>query len=738
LLCVPLLLGPLLVLLISGLGPVLGQKVYTNTWAVHIPGGQEEADQIASKYGDSRVTWAEQQVSKQRKKRDVFVEPSDPKFRDQWYLYNSNHRDLNAKDAWRLGYTGKGVVVSILDDGIEKNHPDLMQNYDPDASYDVNDGDPDPQPRYTQLNDNRHGTRCAGEVAAVANNGICGVGVAYNAKIGGVRMLDGEVTDMVEAQSLSLNPQHVDIYSASWGPEDDGKTVDGPAKLAKEAFLRGVTEGRGGLGSIFVWASGNGGREKDSCNCDGYTNSIYTLSISSSTQNGNVPWYSEACSSTLATTYSSGNLNEKQIVTTDLKSKCTDSHTGTSASAPLAAGIIALALEANKNLTWRDMQHLVVRTSHPAHLLTNDWRTNGVGRKVSHAYGYGLLDASAIVALAKTWTNVGPQRKCVITMVGEPKNIGSHLLINKSVDACVGTDSHVTSLEHVQAQLSLSYNRRGNLAIHLISPAGTRSTLLHPRPHDYSSEGFNDWAFMTTHSWDENPTGVWTLEIENVAGASDYGTLTQFILVLYGTGSRYKVSAAGIFKLSFCVTECYAGYYLYQQSCVKKCPEGFSVGSQPLNYTVGNSISPASVPACLPCPPPCLTCSSLSPRACLSCPPHSSLDLISGTCLHLNQYMRESPGSFMVGSGNPGSQLQLNSQLPITIAVLSCMAIIATFAGIFLLLQLRSGALGGNRVVSYRGIPTVWGDDGMNTDSENEEFDVQNERTAFIKTQSAL
>lgn len=179
------------------------------------------------------------------------------------------------------------------------------------------------------------------------------------------------------------------------------------------------------------------------------------------------------------------------------------------------------------------------------------------------------------------------------------------------------------------------------------------------------------------------------------------------------------------------------------------------MGSQPLNYTVGNSIPPASVPACLRCPEPCLTCSSLSPQACLSCPPHSSLDLVSGTCLHL-QHMRESPGSFMAGSGNVGSQPQTRSQLPITIAVLSCIAIIATFAGIFLLLQLRSGALiklpyleaggglagsfslGGNRVVSYRGIPTVWGDDGVNTDSDNEEFDVQNERTAFIKTQSAL
>lgn len=73
-------------------------------------------------------------------------------------------------------------------------------------------------------------------------------------------------------------------------------------------------QGRGQLGSIFVWASGNGGREQDSCNCDGYTNSIYTLSISSTTQSGSVPWYSEPCSSTLATTFSSGNSGEKQIV----------------------------------------------------------------------------------------------------------------------------------------------------------------------------------------------------------------------------------------------------------------------------------------------------------------------------------------------------------------------------------------------------------------------------------------
>lgn len=56
----------------------------------------------------------------------------------------------------------------------------------------------------------------------------------------GVRMLDGDVTDAVEASSLSLNPQHIDLYSSSWGPDDDGRTVDGPATLAKKAFADGV------------------------------------------------------------------------------------------------------------------------------------------------------------------------------------------------------------------------------------------------------------------------------------------------------------------------------------------------------------------------------------------------------------------------------------------------------------------------------------------------------------------
>jgi proprotein convertase subtilisin/kexin type 1 len=147
-----------------------------------------------------------------------------------------------------------------------------------------------------------------------ANNGKCGVGVAYNAKIGGVKLLDGIVTDRVEGTALGYAYHLVDIYSASWGPNDDGKTVDGPGRLAVESLERGVTKGRRGKGNIFIWASGNGGSKGDNCNCDGYLASPYTISIGSASQKGEFPWYGEECASTLAVTYSSGAYKDQMIV----------------------------------------------------------------------------------------------------------------------------------------------------------------------------------------------------------------------------------------------------------------------------------------------------------------------------------------------------------------------------------------------------------------------------------------
>lgn len=60
------------------------------------------------------------------------------------------------------------------------------------------------------------------------------------ALVSGIRMLDGIVTDAIEASSIGFNPDHVDIYSASWGPNDDGKTVEGPGRLAQKAFEYGI------------------------------------------------------------------------------------------------------------------------------------------------------------------------------------------------------------------------------------------------------------------------------------------------------------------------------------------------------------------------------------------------------------------------------------------------------------------------------------------------------------------
>jgi len=68
--------------------------------------------------------------------------------------------------------------------------------------------------------------------------------VLYTAQAGcvGVRMLDGVVTDSLEAKALSFNLDHIDIFSASWGPSDDGTSLERPGRLASAAFEKGIRE----------------------------------------------------------------------------------------------------------------------------------------------------------------------------------------------------------------------------------------------------------------------------------------------------------------------------------------------------------------------------------------------------------------------------------------------------------------------------------------------------------------
>ncbi|KAK7504916.1 hypothetical protein BaRGS_00003944, partial [Batillaria attramentaria] len=328
-----------------------------------------------------------------------------------------------------------------------------------DASYDFSSNDPYPYPRYTDTWFNSHGTRCAGEVSAARDNNVCGVGVAYGSMVAGLRMLDQPfMTDLIEANAMGHMPNVIDIYSASWGPTDDGKTVDGPRNLTMRAIVNGVNNGRHGKGNIYVWASGDGG-PNDDCNCDGYAASMWTISINSATNDGRTAGYDESCSSTLASTFSNGKSSSHDAgvipfkpqsqffndidgdyypllvhcprggrddrATTDLYNNCTASHSGTSAAAPEAAGVFALALEANNNLTWRDIQHLTVLTSKRNSLYDSNgvhkWQLNGARLEFNHLFGYGVLDAAAMVDLASQWKGLPERFHCTLGTVDEER-----------------------------------------------------------------------------------------------------------------------------------------------------------------------------------------------------------------------------------------------------------------------------------------------------------------------------
>ncbi|XP_055692610.1 neuroendocrine convertase 1-like [Lutzomyia longipalpis] len=475
-------------------------------------------------------------------------EPQWPEFNDElwqheWYLKDTRSLpglpklDLNVLPVYERGITGRGIRVAVLDDGVEYTHEDLAENYDPEISWDCNHDTPDARPNF-QDHVNSHGTRCAGEIAMVANNRKCGVGIAFGAKVGGIKLLGGHVYDLIEGMALGFAHDKVDIYSSSWGPTDDGKTVERPGLLAREAIARGVRKGRQGKGAIFVWASGNGGSRSDNCNCDGYAGSIYTVTVGSASQHGTKPWYGEVCSSILTVTYSSGAYEDQMITTTDVGNKCTVRHTGTSASAPLAAGIIALGLEANPNITWRDVQHIIVNTAEYIPLQANKgWTENAAGLLYNIRFGFGLMNADAFVTAASTWMNVPPKSTEIIL----PKDFAAPRNLSTSIGTISVTFENATGriryLEHVEVQVDLGYTERGVLEIFLTSPRGTKVQLLTKRNRDKSKEGFRPWIFMSVATWSEDPRGMWEVQILDTSplGIFNSGSLNDCKLILHGT-----------------------------------------------------------------------------------------------------------------------------------------------------------------------------------------------------------
>lgn len=378
--------------------------------------------------------------------------PSDPLVPDQWHLVNFGQQvgnpdfqsifatpgeDINVAPVWNMGYTGEGVVVAVIDSGVEFTHPDLAGNIDPNFQYDALEDDGDASPLADNLNPftplflNAHGTSVAGIIGAIADNGLGGSGIAYNSQLVPIRLIDPfnpvSNPDDPFVDAFRFATDQIDITNNSWGPAVV-RGLAGPTAAELLAIRDSIFFGRPDangdpLGVIHVFSAGNSGEQLDSSGYSGWINSRYTIGVTSVDHDGEydnidgtVTGLAETGASVLvaAPDGSAATLNivddtgvGSGIVTTDTTGNTgfnVSDNTGfpqgdrdfladtdytsrfgdTSASAPMVSAVIALMLEANPNLTWRDVQEILVRSSRQNSEFAT--QANGIDKAVGIEY----------------------------------------------------------------------------------------------------------------------------------------------------------------------------------------------------------------------------------------------------------------------------------------------------------------------------------------------------------------
>ncbi|MGI9211923.1 MAG: S8 family serine peptidase [Methylococcaceae bacterium] len=472
--------------------------------------------------------------------------PNDPLFGQQWYLSNSGSGyDLNLLPVWK-DYTGYGIRIAVCDDGIQSSHPDLAANYDPKLSYNFvnyrNSGDPTHP-------DSNHGTSVAGVIAGVANNGKGVVGVAYDASLGS---LIGDTLDEIGNCFDFAVDKKIDIINNSWGFDpflDGGSDANG----FFTSMQRAVQSGRQGLGILMTFAAGNERDEGWDANVNAINSSPYGIAVAAANRDGTLSSYSTPGSSILITGFGGESTDDSPgLITTDRTGRAGytggdyyqndyDGYVGfngTSAATPTLSGVIALMLEANPELGYRDVQEILAysaRMSEPSHSdwaynQANNW--NGGGLHTSRDFGFGLVDTLAAVRLAETWeyqstfdnlaTAVASSRALNLTIPdASPVGINNALRINQNLE-----------IDHVTATLHLRHSVLSDLQIDLISPSGTRSTLLDNTKGEPDTTDFT-WSFTSTQFWGESSLGNWKLII-NDEDRGAVGRLMDWSLKVYG------------------------------------------------------------------------------------------------------------------------------------------------------------------------------------------------------------
>lgn len=454
-------------------------------------------------------------------------------------------------------------------------------DYDP-GHIDWLDSDRDPAPN--PLKNDFHGTSVGGVAAARGDNEIGVTGVAPLATLIGHRFLGEDILldDAQVADIVSRGHRSIDIKNNSWGYANSyaGLADVGPLHIA--AMKTTALNGRAGRGGISVWAAGNGRGAYFQGNKNGLANDMHGIAVGAVTNQGRLSWYSETGNHLAVVAPSNGGT--QGIVTTDLTGtdgynpdpkipdieddhfSYTQTFGGTSSAAPVVSGVIALMLEANPALSWRDVKEILLRSSRQIDPKSSSWvkrttynRPDLPPIKHSPLYGGGLIQAGAAVEMARTWTPLGPQifaEKILTPNAGvnfennEKKGIqgaAAFATIIRDPDTSnnqpkkpkpmrkVFDFSQIQSMsvEHVTLTLNLTHTYRGDLKINLISPSGTVSSLAKASLYDYGAS-YNDYTFSTLHHWGESPKGKWTLEITDMY-VQDDGVLHMAKLAIYGS-----------------------------------------------------------------------------------------------------------------------------------------------------------------------------------------------------------
>lgn len=429
-----------------------------------------------------------------------------------------------------------------------------------------------------------------------ARNGQGIVGVAYDATFGvGIYDPDSEAWALSGASSYAafsetLNHQRFlyDVTNSSYGPSEP---LAGENTSATVGIESSVILGRGGLGTINVIASGN---EKDfgRWSTDGGFEALrQTVTVAAGTHQGDIMWYSNPGASLLVTapvSYNSPtldraeNLKPFQSTTTDLLGSdgysadnspeidedYSDRMSGTSAAAPMVTGVVALMLEANPELGYRDVQDILALSARPnwqsGEFEVDRWQTNdadhfnGGGMRFSHDYGFGFVDALAAVRIAETWNeqrtrfneaSIPDPLVLDLDDVPIPDNTGEPLSYSFEV-----TDAF--EVEWIEVGLDIEHDWWGDLAVSVISPGGTESRLLvrpgvvpdslldyRVAPDDTFDPEANpgiegqedlDATFVSTASRGESTLGTWTVQIWDLGDGAANGELDALGLQLYG------------------------------------------------------------------------------------------------------------------------------------------------------------------------------------------------------------